>query len=264
MKILFSVLSYYPSFITNESINIGILFHNITTDTRRLETTSNWNRVSKFDDEIDIDYLKLLLEGIKREISNDNLFNYKEVFNLKKYTQFYVNELKFSEPTYAEDDNFEEFIVDTKQIFLRYDFAKNERPDHNKQIKYIKNLMNLNKIEYSNAPVQGTHYENVTYNYIIDEYAFKLFTFENRRISYLVSTAKSWAYTANEMKSKYKTIFIYDVDLEDSYFKSVIEILSSAAYKVMKIDEALEFVMELKKKSQLHKNEFITNKIKEA
>ena len=36
MRILFSVLRY--KLITNENINIGILFHNLDTDERRLET----------------------------------------------------------------------------------------------------------------------------------------------------------------------------------------------------------------------------------
>lgn len=251
MNVMFSILSYYPSFITSESINLGILFHDVDNDIRYFETTSNWERVSRFDDEVDIDYLKLILDGIKEEIRNDNLFNYKEKFNLKKYSKFYVNELKFSEVTYTEVDNMKEFILETKKMFLKYDFSKKDRPDYKQQIRYIKGILKHNKIKYSAMSLQGEYNESVTYDYVINEYAFKLFTFENRRLSYLISTAKTWSYNAMEMKDKFKTIFIYDKKFEDENFDIVMNILRKYAYKIMKIDEALEFIFNLNQESEV-------------
>ena len=251
MNIMFSVLSYYPSFITSESINLGILFHSLDNDIRHFEITSNWNRVSKFDDEVDIDYLKLILDGIKEEIRNDNLFNYKEKFNLKKYSKFYVNELKFSDVTYVEVDNMDEFILETKKIFLRYDFSKADRPDYKQQVKYIKGILKYNKVKYSATPLQGEYDESVTYDYVINKYAFKLFTFENRRLPSLISTAKTWSYNAMEMKDKFKTIFIYDKEIENEDFDIVMKILKEHAYRIMKIDEALNFIFNIKQENKI-------------
>ncbi|TDT63441.1 DUF3037 domain-containing protein [Fonticella tunisiensis] len=247
MKVLFSVLSYYPSFITNKSINVGILFHNIDNDVRILETTNNWARVRNFDDEVDIEYLKLILKGIKEEISNENLFNYKEKFNLKKYTHFFVNELKFSDIVSVNTDNFENFVSETKKIFLRFDYDKKDRPTHQQQLAYIKNLLKDNEVEYTSRQIEGAYRENISFDYIIDGYAFKLFTFENKNLNKLVSSAKSWAYTAEEMKDVYKTIFIYDIELENNeYFEAILKILSKSAYKVVKMNEAIDFILKLK------------------
>jgi|GEM_PF-497693 len=246
MKVLFSVLSYYPSFITSESINIGILFHDIDNDIRKFETTSNWTRVKTFDDEVDVDYLKLILKGIEQEISNDTLFNFKEKFDIKRYTKFYVNELKFSDITFTDIEDFDSFVLDTKKIFLRYDYDKKDRPNHQQQLKYIKDLLKYNNVKYSSKNIEGNFNENITYDYIVNGYAFKLFTFENKRLNNLISTAKSWSYTASEMKDKYKTIFIYDVDLDNNSFESVMKILKQSAYGVMKINEAIEFILKIK------------------
>lgn len=58
LKILFSVLRY--QLITDEFMNIGILFHNLDTDERRLETISKWTRLKGFDDELDLKIFKIL------------------------------------------------------------------------------------------------------------------------------------------------------------------------------------------------------------
>ncbi|MBX4271451.1 DUF3037 domain-containing protein [Clostridium estertheticum] len=250
MKVLFSVLSYYPSFITDESINLGILFHNVDEDIRVFETTTNWNRIKHFDDEIDIEMLKDILIGIRTEVSQENLFNYKEKFSMEKYIKFYVNELKFPDITNATTNSFYDFIEETKKMFLRYDYDKAERPDKDEQIRYIKNLLKNNEVEFTTKYIPGEHRENVQYDYIIDEYAFKLFTFEGKKITRLVNSAKAWAYTAKEMETKYKTIFLYDIERNDETFDAIMHILKSSSYKVLKIDQAIEFILKLNDKTK--------------
>lgn len=247
MQVKFSILSYFPSFITNESINVGILFHNIDNNIRVFETTTNWARIKAFDDELDIEYLKLILKGIENEVVNVDLTNYKKEFNLKEYTHFYVNELKFSDVMISNTDNFKEFIKDTKKVFLRYDYDRKDRPNIQQQISYIKNLLKDNSIDYEIKDVKGIFEENVRFDYIIDNYAFKLFTFENKRLNNIISNAKSWAFTAEELKDTYKIVFIYDVEIKDNpIFNSIINILSKSAFKVMKLGEAIDFLLKFK------------------
>lgn len=248
MRILFSVLRY--QLITDEFMNIGILFHNLDTDERRLETINRWKRLKGFDDELDIKLLKILIDGIKEEIQN-TFFNNKVVFDIYEYHRRYINELRFTEVYEAETTNFEKYIEFSKKNFLRYDYEKKERPNKEQQIKYMKELMKSNSIKYNSKSIKGKHCENVNFDYIIDQYAFKVFSFEDKQLNNLIQSAKAWAFTANEMKKKYKTIFLYDKDLEDQKFKIIIDILSESAYKILKYDEGLDLILSLSKNSNL-------------
>lgn len=240
MKVLFSVLKY--KLITNESINIGILFHNLDTDQRILETISKWSRLKSFDDEINIRYFKIMIDGIKEEI-HSTLFNDVVEFDIKDYTRRFYNEMRFSEIYEDETNNFDEFVEYSKKNFLRYDYEKKDRPSREQQISYMKRLMKANEIEYTVRNPVGSYSETINYDYIVGEYAFKFFSFENKNLDNLIHTAKAWAYTAEEMKNKYKTIFVYDVDVNDKKFKMIIDILSRSAYKLIKFDETLDFVL---------------------
>lgn len=245
MKVMFSRLNYYPSFISNDCIEIGILFHELDNDIRKFEVTTNWSRLKSFDDELDIDYMKMILDGIKNEVSNDSLFNYKQKFDINKYVKFYVNELRFTEVRGAEVDDLNGFIEETKRMFLRYDYDKAERPSRDQQISYLRKLFKENNIKYSSREINGGFNENIHYDYIVNEYAFKLFSFENKNINRLISSAKTWAYNAVEMKEHYKTVFIYDIDSDDKLFESIIKILSRDAFKIMKMNEAIDFIFDI-------------------
>lgn len=240
MKILFSVLKY--KLITNESINIGILFHNLDTDQRVFETISKWSRLKSFDDEINIKYFKIMLDGIKEEIQS-NLFNNAVEFDIKVYIKKFYNEMRFSEVYEDNTKNFNEFIEISKRNFLRYDYEKKDRPNKSEQISYMKGLMKSNEIEYSVKSPLGSYQENIKYDYIVGEYAFKFFSFENKNLDILIHTAKAWAYTADEMKNRYKTIFVYDVDVNNKKFDIIIDILDKSAYKILKFDDTLDFVL---------------------
>ena len=247
MRILFSVLRY--QLITDEFMNIGILFHNLDTDERRLETINRWKRLKGFDDELDIKLLKILIDGIKEEIQN-TLFNNKVVFDIYEYHRRYINELRFTEVYEAETKDFNKYIEFAKKNFLRYDYEKKERPNKDQQIKYMKELMKSNSIKYDSKSIKGEHSENINFDYIIDNYAFKIFSFEDKQLNNVVQSAKAWAFTAEEMKDNYRTIFLYDKDLENEKFKIIIDILSKSAYKVLKYDEGLDLVLNLYKKNK--------------
>lgn len=241
MKVLFSVLKY--KLITNETMNIGILFHNLDTDERKLETITKWDRLKKFDDEINIKFFKIILEGMKDEIHSTLLNNAIE-FDIKEYTQKFHNELRFSAIYEDNIDDFKNFINYSKKIFLRYDYDKKDRPDKNEQVGIMKRLMKVQKIKYSVKSPIGTYHEYINYDYIIGNYAFKFFKFENKKMENLIHTAKAWAYTAEEMKDFYKTIFVYDMDIDNKKFNIIIDILKKSSHRVINYDNAVEFILE--------------------
>ncbi|AEB77347.1 hypothetical protein ADU80_00395 (plasmid) [Clostridium botulinum] len=245
MKIYFSVLSYHPSFITDESINVAILFYNEKTDERNFEITTKWQRVQSFDDEVNIDILKLLLKGMQCEIQN-TFWSREKSFNIYNYTDTFINELRFSKIYTSNTDNMKSFVEKTKKMFLRYDYNKKDRPNTSQQVNYFKHFMKSNNIKFYKGKTKGEYSEPVNYDYFINEYAFKIFTFANKNLSKIITSVKAWAFTAAEMEEKnYKTIFIYDTDIEDDKFKTIYEILRKSSYKLFKIKDAMEFISEL-------------------
>lgn len=237
MKVLFSVLRY--QLLTDEFMNIGILFHNLDTDERKLETISKWKRLKNFDDELDLVIFKILISGIKEEIKN-TLLNKNTNFDIYEYHKRYVNELRFSEIYNVEIDDFNKYVEESKKHFLRYDYEKKERPGKKEQLDYIKSLVKGNS-----KPIKGRFSENITFDYIVGEYAFKLFSFEDKDLSRVINSAKLWSYIACELKEQYKTVFLYDKIVKNNEFDIIIKILKEHAYEVMKYDELLEIIPKL-------------------
>lgn len=151
--------------------------------------------------------------------------------------------MRFSSIYEDKTDNFEEFVELCKKNFLRYDFDKKERPTRDQQVGYMKRLMKSNAVSYSVKSPKGSYDENIYFDYIIGEYAFKLFSFENKKLDNLIHTAKSWAYSAGELGNKYKTVFVYDVEVNDKKLDIIIKILGSNAHKIIKYDETLDFIL---------------------
>ena len=104
--------------------------------------------------------------------------------------------------------------------------------------------MKAQEIKYSVKSPIGTYHEYINYDYIIGNYAFKFFKFENKKMENLIHTAKAWAYTAEEMKDFYKTIFVYDIDIDNKKFNIIIDILKKSSYMVINYDNAVDFILE--------------------
>ena len=118
LKLKFSILSYHPSFLTNESINIGILFHCLDSKLTKFFKIKDLKKIEVFDDELDIDFTKFLFNGIENGIK-PNLFT-KEEFNFNNFIRFYVNEFKFSKIHTVElmKEELDDFIEKTKRDLI--------------------------------------------------------------------------------------------------------------------------------------------------
>lgn len=245
-NVQFSVLSYYPSFMTNENINVGILFYDANRDAAQFYSVKKWDRVKAFDDELDIDFMKDYLNGISFDVDN-NLFNYRSNFDFKSFVRFYVNEYKFSNIQSVQIDNVDKFIEETKRIYLKFDYEKSERLNKQQEHQYLNKLLKSSNIDFSRKGLMGGYSESIKYDFVIGEYGVKIFTFEGKSLVNLISSAKTWSFSAREMKDRVKTIFIYDKEMKDvEYFESIIKILETDAYKVMVFKEGIDFILSLK------------------
>ena len=120
-NVQFSVLYNYPSLVNKDCISIAVLFFNTDTKECRLRTISNWKRVQKFNDKLDIELVKLQLHGMEKEIHE---IAKRSNFELKDYTKFYTNVLKFSDIVEIKTTNFDEFVDKCSRQYLFLDYNK--------------------------------------------------------------------------------------------------------------------------------------------
>jgi len=242
----FSVLSYYPSFVTQENINIGLLFYIIDTNEASFYSIRKWDRVRAFDDELDVDFMKDYLKGLSYEV-NSGLFSHNIKFDMDQFVKHYINEYKFSRIQTVDCQDVDEFIETTKKVYLKYDYEKHERLKKNQESRYIYQLLRSSNVPYTREKIKGNFNEDIKYDYIIGEHAVKIFNFEGKQLNYIINNIKAWAFNANEMQNVYKTIFIYDVELKDvPLFDAVIEILSKSSYKTLPLSTGIEYLLTLK------------------
>ena len=163
--IQYSALNYYNSVISEECLCLGVLFHDLSDDSRTFNFIQNFKRLEVFNDDINVDFVKTYLQSIKDEVET-SVFNYNMVFNLKSYTDTYVNEFRFTKifETTTDDSNF---IKNTTSLFLKYDLEKNQRLNRNEEERYIREFFKTNKIHYvSKKPIQGTYDENINFDFL--------------------------------------------------------------------------------------------------
>ena len=113
----YSILYYSSSILTDRGIPLAILFYHIDTKETKLLEVDNWLEISMHDNDINIDLMKVQLDGIREEIKDIA----KDInFSLEKYTKFFVNELRFSTINSIEASDYNKCIeryYKKKQLF---------------------------------------------------------------------------------------------------------------------------------------------------
>lgn len=247
-KIEYAALKYYNSCISEECLYVGMLFYNVTTQTRTFNYIKNFSRLAVFDDEISIDFFKDYLSSIKEE-AELNIFNYNKPFDLKEYTKPFVNELRFSKIR-SETTDDPDFIENITKLFLKYDYDKKERLSVGTELKYIRRILKSSNVEYeSKCSLKGKYNDTITFDIVTQDYAIKFFKFRDKKLSKLVSSARSWAYGAGELSGEKRVIFMYDEDVTDSCeFESIISILGSNAEKVLPVEAGIDYITTISSK----------------
>jgi hypothetical protein len=143
----------------------------------------------------------------------------------------------------------EKFIEDTKRIYLRFDYEKADRPSKEEVKSYLNFIIRNSTNKYSKEPMKGLYDENISYDYILGDYAIKIFSFKAKELPRLISNAKLWSYNAREINEKYKSVFIYDGDIDSNNnayyqkcFDTIIKILSENSSMVLPLKEGVNFI----------------------
>jgi len=237
-SIQYSVLTYSPSVLTSERINLGVFFYDTNDNRSVFRHTMNWKRVSAFDEEINMDFLRDYLNDIAEELSSSNASK----LNWGAFLGRFVNEMKFTKSTLIETDNAAEFIDQTMKIQLRYDYEKSERPTFDEQMKYAKNYLKSINIKYSTKNVFGKFNESIGFDYMINDIGFKHFEFSNKNIKKMFASAHYWRDIARDLNDSIKIYFICDDVLDESneHYKKILSLMNDSSATVLNMNQAID------------------------
>jgi hypothetical protein len=238
----YAALNYYHSPISDECLCIGVLFHNVTTGQRDFKYISNFQRFHSFDDEADVDFVKLYLLGIREEVER-TVFNYNTKFELDSYIRPYANEFRFSSVKTLNVEENEDYVNDISRLYLKYDLAKSQRLNGNEEKKLIRRVLESNNVEYTTQKVCGPFSDEITFDYQVGNVCIKMFSFKEKNLKRVIGSARQWSFAADEVGPTKKVLFIYDSDCEDaSNLDIIIKILSKHA-TVMKLDDGMDYIL---------------------
>jgi hypothetical protein len=238
----YAALNYYHSPISDECLCIGVLFHNVTTGRRDFKYISNFQRFHSFDDEADINFVKLYLRGIKEE-AEASVFNFGKKFDLEEYIRVYANEFRFSSVKTLNVEENEDYVGDLSKVYLKYDLAKSQRLNNNEEKKLIRRVLESNKLAYTTKKVDGPYRDEISFDYQVGNICIKMFSFKGKNLKRVIGSARQWSFVADELGTSKKVLFIYDSDYEDvNNLDIIIKILSKNA-KVLKLDDGMDYVL---------------------
>ena len=211
----FTILRYVPDEVREEFINIGLLFHSPEDGEIRFQTTRNYSRVLAFDDEIDISFLKLVIEGIRNDftlstVDGPTLSDLKNWSFLDKATSIYVNQLQFSEIKVISSKDIEADFEKLFKTFVYFDSPKNKRiTDY--EVRAIMNRVFRDKAVYQklnkNVKLDIDSQEiELDYAYKTNN-KFKIiktfsFDYSKKRSDMPTSLAKEWSWNFQKIKHK--------------------------------------------------------------
>lgn len=238
----YSVLRYSPRQITGEQINLGIIFDAPDDNYREFRWTKKFNRLTAFDDEVDVSVVKTLLQNIKEDVEGTVLS--AGVFDIEQYVKFYINDYHFEKPKKILYDDIHEIVESLNKTYFRFDYERQERPSVEDDRKMLARMISDSGVNVSrNKKLKGAYDENITYDIVTDEYKIKFFDFDNKDLTKTINTAKAWAWNGAH-NSERDLLFIYrydDIEAEEnSSFKSIISILKESGAEVLDIEAGIE------------------------
>lgn len=242
-KIKYSVLRYSPSMVAGESINLGVLISEVDGEFRKFFYTSKWSRIREFDDELDIEMVKILLNSIEEEVER-SLYNLNQKFNIDKFVLYYFNEYHFDAPIDISCEDIDETVDEIVKLYLRFDFDKKHRPSREEEIAFISKILKNKNVKYKrNLGIQGKFDDKIVYDYIFWDYGVKIFHLKKSSINKMMNDIKAWAWNC-EKNTVIKTMIFYEYDSQDSLedrkiVEKAVSILEDATSEVYVLEDGI-------------------------
>lgn len=246
--LIYSILRYEPSIVSGEKINLGAIFYYPSTEYREFYSISKWNRVSAFDDTLNIPLMKDLMQDIRSEMgtSLDN-----PQFNINKFCLRYNSELYFDTCTSLTDvlaKDLSSQIEDIKRLYFQFEFDVSVRPSNEDQKKFLRRLLSSKQIPYVwRSTRTGLYGDTITYDFSFGEYGVVCFNLNSTKLdNKTMNKVKAWAWNAKNSADGLKLLILYDLaDENRSEVKPALEIFKSVAYKAINIHDGFSEVSPL-------------------
>jgi Protein of unknown function (DUF3037) len=234
-KIFYSVCRYVPDILRDEFINIGVLTYIPKLGKSNFHKTKNLARVKYFDDEVEMDILKALLESLEIQfnLSHPPTSNETDDF-LKRELVYYVNQVQFSEIRALNSNNITEDINDLYDMYLYYDKKKSERINSDRVRRLVSKLFKQNDYrDIDRDPLPQNEFNQKPFDfsvYIKGECTYiKALSFDYKNENRLYNEIKSLLYDLRFFKEKdidNIKIVINNTNIETEFEKLAFNLLS--------------------------------------
>lgn len=237
-ELQYSIFRYAPSIVSGEKINLAAAFYYPETGYREFFSVSKWNRVSAFDDTLNIPLLKALMNDIKDEMGTE-LDN--PSFNLRTFCLQYDSEFYFDKCESLVGvlpDELPAQIEEVKKMYFQFEYDSAERPVHEDQKKFLRRLLVSKNVEYTKMPVRAANFgAEIKYDYIFDHYGVVFFDFNVAKIDHKVmNKVKAWVWNALNATQNIDLLVLYNLENEHRPdVKPALDMLKDVAYKMINI-----------------------------
>lgn len=244
-NVKYAIMQYVPSFERDERINVAVILHSVEDKYLSIKLIENWNRLKKFDDEIDIDFMKSYLKTFKEQFIynqiNINGINIDDELLVEKMTQYYINQFAFIISEISIESPCEEFLEKLKNNYLYLDIEKSKRISTKENIEFFEEILKGRNIRYEliggKNSLIGNYNEKINVDMKIQDKYYKIINFNDSNISTYIPTIKMWMMNALELKeNKEELIFIINEQVIDEKINTFITMLEKYG-KVIKMSE---------------------------
>ncbi len=244
-NVKYALMQYVPNFERDERINIAVILHSTSDKYLSIKLMENWKRLKKFDDEIDIDFMKNYLKTFKEQFSynplNINEIDIDDEMLVEKMTQYYINQFVFKISEISIESTCEQFLEKLKNNYLYFDVDKKKRVSKNESIEFFSEILRGKNIQYEliggKNSLIGNYNEKINVDMKIQDKYYKIINFNDSNISTYIPTIKMWMMNALELKeNKEELIFIVNEQIIDEKISTFITMLERYG-KVIKMSE---------------------------
>lgn len=264
INLLYTILSYRPSSIRRETMNVGIVIHIPQRKFSRFIKLKSKKRLEAFDDEYDADFFNLVMDSMyyqfeypKKEIAGEySEFEQIEFKNIEsenfliEKTKYYANEFQFFTvqgiSVNDDDETIKQSITDLSRTFLYYDQAKKNRITKEEIRKLFSGHLRYNKIsgfERNPKSYVGDFDKKPIFDYEVGNTLIKILTFDYARPGNLAKELKSAIYDIEHVKTPSKRVMF--VINNNAYTDSADEInefrkkfpTDESKYKIIPVSE---------------------------
>lgn len=257
----FAVCRYIPDILRDEFINVGVLVHIPSEKFVNFYKTRNYKRILSFDDEVEIDVIKAMLESLEYQfntttVHSPDLSNVGHPDFLTTFTSIYVNQLQFSNIRTFSSELVAEDIRDLCDTYLYYDKKKSDRIGPEKVRRLVSKMFTASKINslVDRKPKYKNMFQQQTFDFSLklndNDTLIKVLSFDYKNKNKFFKEVKSTLFDIKyfkDMDIHDIKIVINNTDFSKKHERSAFEVLSGLS-EVYTLEQFSKYIDEAEKK----------------